>query len=307
MMQNNNDKKVNIEEIEGEKVTEQKGEEQIFYVGRKLKYKISSGKENWFISKIEGNKIQIRSLCLQYNSYNYPISYFKGLITQKKVRLMKSKVGRTKYLSVKQEEEIKLLSILTYDGIYSIKNMLLCGAKRTDFELLGLSKLNSLYTAFEELMNIIFPKKVERNKPNPEIYPAYDLGESEVNNNTCKINLTNEKITKDYKNNPHQLLLNKLGSSSFLRIKNNRPTTEDLFEYRLQTIDLGGDWLYLINVLQDKSIRMRVENAVSNQIKDIIWFRKINFIKILEPIGKSQEILRIKDFMPNEQMYYDTS
>lgn len=138
-------------------------------VGRKLKYHGYNGfqrEANWIIEEISGKRITIRQLTISGDYKTYNISFLKKLITEKKIKLMKSKVGKPICLSEEQECLIRELNILTESGIESLRKMLNFGSKREDFELLKtFRKCFISGDKFEELMKIIYPKK-KRDKPN---------------------------------------------------------------------------------------------------------------------------------------------
>ena len=125
---------------------------EIYEVGDRIIFYTSDTKEwgNWVVEKVNGKKIILKQLVLFNEVKTYNLAYLNKLSSDGLIK-RKRKIGKARYLSDFQKDEILKLSIFTEKGIDFVEDIARVGAEKCDWKLV----CNSSFVSKEQFIKFI--------------------------------------------------------------------------------------------------------------------------------------------------------
>lgn len=128
---------------------------EIYEVGDRIIFYTNDTKEgaNWVVEKVNGKRITLKQLILLNEVKTYNLAYLNKLSNERLVE-KKERMGKSRYLSEFQKEEILKLPIFNKKAIDYIEDIALIGAEECDWKLVcdpGVATKEQ----FKEFMKII--------------------------------------------------------------------------------------------------------------------------------------------------------
>lgn len=141
--------------VKNEKENKNLNDCEIYEVGDRIIFYTNDTKEwgNWVVEKVNGKKISLKQLVLFNEVKTYNLAYLNKLSSEGLIK-KKGKMGKPRYLSDFQKEEILKLSIFQKKGIDYIEDIALVGAEKCDWKLVCNPSFVSK-EQFKEFMRII--------------------------------------------------------------------------------------------------------------------------------------------------------